>query len=206
MIILWHCIRLSVCVLSKLKCFRYCWTWFVITIFELRCNFWMLRTGCAYGWRPLNLLRSWLYMRNVVWNLSRFHGLPRLYGLKLDGLTMQWSLLRLFSYNLDGSVTNLFWSCLLSDLLCRSWCFPTTCLVWIHVRHDTTTLYSIKINSYTNDFRRVFVLKRLIVQKPDVKSRTFYACVEAQGLWRWGWPPLCEWLSEVVMTTQLVGN
>ena len=28
-------------------------------------------------------------VRYVVWNPSRFHGLPGLYGLKLDGLTMQ---------------------------------------------------------------------------------------------------------------------
>ena len=79
----------SVFVISKLRCFRYSWTWFVIVKFELRCNFWMLRTGCICGWRSLNLLRSWLCVWNVVWNPSRFHGLPRLYGLKLDGLTVQ---------------------------------------------------------------------------------------------------------------------
>jgi len=52
MIKLWHCIRLNVCVcvISKLWSFRYSWTWFVITIVELRCNFRMLWTECNCGW------------------------------------------------------------------------------------------------------------------------------------------------------------
>ena len=53
------------------------------------------RTGCNCEWWPLNLLRSWLYVRYVVWNPSRFHGLPGLYGLKLDSLTMQMVAIRL---------------------------------------------------------------------------------------------------------------
>jgi len=65
----------------ELKCFRNSRTWFVITISKLWCNFWMLWTGCTYGWWPLNLLRSWLYVR-MFWNPSRFHGLPGIYGLK----------------------------------------------------------------------------------------------------------------------------
>jgi len=53
------------------------------------------RTGCNCEWWPLNLLRSWLYVRFVVWNPSRFQGLSRLYGPKLDGLTMQMVAIRL---------------------------------------------------------------------------------------------------------------
>jgi len=85
----WHCIRLNVCVILKLWSFHHLWTWFVITTFELRCMWWMLQTGCNCEWWPLNLLQSWLYVWVVVWNPSRFHGLPGLYGLKLDGLTVQ---------------------------------------------------------------------------------------------------------------------
>jgi len=95
MIKLWHCIRLSVCVILKLWCFRYSWTWFVITLFELWCNRWMLWTECICGWWSLDLLRSWPYVWFVVWNPSRFHGLQGLYGLKIDGSTMQMVTIRL---------------------------------------------------------------------------------------------------------------
>jgi len=44
-------------------------------------------------------------VRNVVSNLSRFHILPGLYAIKLDGLTMQMVAIPLNLYNLDGSVT-----------------------------------------------------------------------------------------------------
>jgi len=54
-----------------------------------------LWTGCNCEWWPLNLLRSWLYVRIVVWNPSRFHGLPGLYGFKLDGLTVPMVTIRL---------------------------------------------------------------------------------------------------------------
>ena len=94
-----------VCVILKLRSFRYSWTWFVITLSELWCIYWMLWTGCNFGWWSLDLLRSWLYVWVVVRNTSRFHGLPGLYGLKLDGSTMQWSLLGLISNNLGGFLT-----------------------------------------------------------------------------------------------------
>ena len=93
---LWHCIKLNLCVCTfELWSFRYLWTWFVITLSTPMFSDECFRTGCNCEWWPLNLLRSWLYVWYVVWNPSRFHGLPRLYGFKLDGLTMQMVAIRL---------------------------------------------------------------------------------------------------------------
>jgi len=96
----------SVCVISKLKCFRYSWTWFVITIFELWCNFQMLWTWCNCEWWPLNLLRSWLYVRMWIEILQDFIDYRDYMGLSLMVWLCKWSLLCLISYNLDGSVTS----------------------------------------------------------------------------------------------------
>ena len=92
---LWHYIKLNLCV--------YFQTMKLPLLMNLVCNNFKhsdvfderFRTGCNCEWWPLNLLRSWLYVRCVVWNPSRFHGLPGLYGLKLDGLTMQMVAIRL---------------------------------------------------------------------------------------------------------------
>jgi len=102
---LWHCIRLSVCVILKLWCFRYSWTWFVITIFELWCNLWMLRTGCICGWWPLDLLQSWLYVRMWFEILRDLTDYRDYMGLSLASWLCKWSLSGLISYNLGSSVT-----------------------------------------------------------------------------------------------------
>jgi hypothetical protein len=44
------------------------WTWFVITMFKLRCILWC-ELLCNLWWWPLNLLRSCLVCE-LVWNLS----------------------------------------------------------------------------------------------------------------------------------------
>jgi hypothetical protein len=56
-------------------------TWFVITMFKLRCIL-CHEHLCNLWWWPLNLVRSWL-LCEMVWNPSRFHGLPGYTGLNL---------------------------------------------------------------------------------------------------------------------------
>jgi len=74
-----------VCVNFELWSFRYLRTWFVIICKNSDGFDECLWTWCNCEWWPLNLLRSWLYVQYVLWNPLRFHGLPGLYGLKLDG-------------------------------------------------------------------------------------------------------------------------
>jgi hypothetical protein len=57
--------------------------------FELLCNLW---------WWPLNLLRSWLVCE-LVWNPSRFHGLPGYTGLSLLNRLLRWMIFLLNLYN-----------------------------------------------------------------------------------------------------------
>ena len=56
-------------------------TGFVITMLKLWC-IWDCELLCNMWWWPLNLLRSWLEWK-LVWNPSRFHGLPGYMGLSL---------------------------------------------------------------------------------------------------------------------------
>ena len=93
------------CVIWKLLCFHYYWTWFVITLLELRCNRWMLWIECNRGWWSLDLLRSWLYVCFVVEILQDFTDYRDYMGLSLMVRLCKWSLLGLISYNLGGSIT-----------------------------------------------------------------------------------------------------
>jgi hypothetical protein len=89
--------------LYQTKCVCYFKTMKLPLLVNLVCNnfkwlrymWWMLWTECNCEWWSLNLLWSWLYVRVVMWNPSRFHGLPGLYGLKLDGSTGKMVTIRL---------------------------------------------------------------------------------------------------------------
>ena len=64
------------------------------------------RTGCIYECWPLNLLRSWLYVRymwfEILWDFTDYQDYM---GLSWMVWLCEWSLSGLISYNLGGSVT-----------------------------------------------------------------------------------------------------
>jgi hypothetical protein len=81
------------------------WTWFVITMFKLRCILWC-KLLCNLWWWPLNLVRSWL-LCELVWNPSWFHRLPGYMGLSLLNRPHLGWFSYLISYN---------WAVLLQDI------------------------------------------------------------------------------------------
>jgi hypothetical protein len=58
----WHVFELCVVLVLKLCCFRYIWTWVVITLLKLRCMLNYLWTCCNTWQCMLNHVRSWLYV------------------------------------------------------------------------------------------------------------------------------------------------
>jgi hypothetical protein len=72
-------------------------TWFVITMFKLRCIL-CRELLCNLWWWPLNLVRSWL-LCEMVWNPSGFHGLPGYTGLSLLNCPLIGWFSYLISYN-----------------------------------------------------------------------------------------------------------
>jgi hypothetical protein len=83
MIISWHFISntMCVCVIWTTVSATFIWTWFVITMFKLRCIL-CCELLCNLWWWPLNLVRSWL-LCEMVSNPSGFHRLPGYTGLSL---------------------------------------------------------------------------------------------------------------------------
>jgi hypothetical protein len=69
-------------------------TWFVITLFELWCNWNVCERYIMYDQRPLNLLRFWVCMWKVQ-DHSRFHELLELYRLKFNDLIVKTVTIRL---------------------------------------------------------------------------------------------------------------
>jgi hypothetical protein len=77
----WHVFKLSVMLVLKLCCFRYIWTWFVITLCELRCMLNYLWTCCNMWlvcWIMYDLGCMLVDSRSFV----ILDGLPGLYKLK----------------------------------------------------------------------------------------------------------------------------
>jgi hypothetical protein len=72
---------LCVCVIWTTASATFIRTGFVITMFKLQCIL-CHELLCNLWWWPLNLVRSWLLCK-MVWNPSRFHGLPGYTGLSL---------------------------------------------------------------------------------------------------------------------------
>jgi hypothetical protein len=82
MITSWHFIsKRCVCVIWTTASATFIRTWFVITMFKLWCIL-CRKLLCNLWWWPLNLVWSWL-LCEMVWNSSRFHGLPSYTGLSL---------------------------------------------------------------------------------------------------------------------------
>ena len=104
---LWHCNRLSVCVVLKLWSFRYLRTWFVITLSELQCMWWMCELDVIVigdCWTYYDL--GWMY---ELWFeiLRDFTDYRDYMGLSLMVRACKWSLLGLMSYNLGSFVTEM---------------------------------------------------------------------------------------------------
>jgi hypothetical protein len=107
---------LCVCVIWTTASATFIQTWFVITMFKLRCI--LCREHlCNLWWWPLNLVRSWLLCK-MVWNPSRFHGLPGYTGLSLLNCPSVGWFSYLISYN---------WAVLLHLGQAASWRFGSEC-------------------------------------------------------------------------------
>jgi len=105
MIKLWHCIRLSVCVILKLWSFRYSWTWFVITLSDSDvcdecCELNVTMNGDSWTYYDLGCMYElWFEILRDFTDYRDYMGLSVM--VRLSKL----SLLGLISYNLGGSVT-----------------------------------------------------------------------------------------------------
>jgi len=105
MIKLWHCIRLSVCVILKLWSFRYSWTWFVITLSDSDvcdecCELNVTVNGDRWTYYDLGCMYELWF--EIVRDFTDYRDYM---GLSLIVWLPKWSLLGLISYNLGGSVT-----------------------------------------------------------------------------------------------------
>jgi hypothetical protein len=78
----WHVLELCVMLVLKLCCFRYIWTWVVITLHKLRCMLNYLWTCCNMWQCMLNHVRSWLYVGDDSRYFMILDGLPGLYEPK----------------------------------------------------------------------------------------------------------------------------